>query len=327
MKIIWKRNYNIKKRLYIEGLYLNEAGFNVGESISYTLNKQNKSAMIRLCKSKYSNKVTHNISRSGKTVPTIGIRNKIVEDFINNNDNMELLVFNGVIVLINKNESNQNIALCQALIVHNSSLKSNIKKIFEVLINLKIVDDSIFINALESLNQDVRFTYKNIGKLPSRIINSLKRKFREQIYKNSKCKSTLASIASNSFVLCCIVKESIALDDIEDDILTSFVFENLNVLRGCFNIACSIAKQRIRLYKKNGLSSILASIERCLIEKLNYRVISINLLSYNKRLSYYKKIIETLLRLLGYIFLRIRKQINTLSPPSISNSCLKCLVW
>ena len=330
MKVIWKRNYNIQKRLYVEGLYLNEAGFEVGKGISYTLNKQNKSAIIKLSKQNDSNKVTHNISRSGKTVPTIGIRNKIVESFINGNSNMEMIVFNGVIILITRDSTNKNIALCEALLTHNTCLRENIKNIFKSLVDLGIIEDDIFLKAAESLDIGRESITQVAKEIPKRILMNLKKTLRINLYKDTSSRNNLIGSASNSFILCCIIEAK--QDDVEDkdenDLLGRFLSDNYNQVIGCSVRLESVVKQRIQLGRKSIIYKDVfnISLEYYLTKDIDFKDKITFIMTFKKRLFYFNVMVLIKIIHIGKIFLETRKQINTLSPPISLNIRLKCLM-
>ena len=331
MKVIWKRNYNIQKRLYVEGLYLNEAGFEVGKGISYTLNKQNKSAMIKLSKRDDANRVTHNISRSGKTVPTIGIRNKIVENFIDGNSNMEMIVFNGVIVLITRDITNKNIALCEALLTHNKCLKENIKQIFKSLVELGVIEDDIFLQEAALLSIENISINKVAKEIPRRILINLKKTLRKNLYKNTNSKNNLVGLSSNSFILCCIIEikqGNIDDEDESDDLLGNFLSDNYNQIVGCSARLKSVIKQRIQLGRKSVVCRNIfnISLEHYVAKNIDFKDKITSILTYKKRLFYFGVIVQVKIIHLGKIFLETRKQINTLSPPISLNIRLKCLM-
>lgn len=84
MKLIRRRDYKTKKRIGFEGLYLEDSGFLENTPIDCDIDKDNGSIMIRVVNGSknYSHTVTRNITRSGKTVPAICIKNKSIEKFI-----------------------------------------------------------------------------------------------------------------------------------------------------------------------------------------------------------------------------------------------------
>lgn len=99
LKEIKKRIYNLKKRIYIEGKYLNDADFIIGAHIKYNINEKHKKVIIELTREKTKNKVAQTTVRSGNIVPVIDIKSKEVRKFVEDNKNIQLLIYKGKIIL------------------------------------------------------------------------------------------------------------------------------------------------------------------------------------------------------------------------------------
>lgn len=321
MKLIWKRNYNIKNRLYIEGLYLNDAGFTTDKNISYDINRRNNCAIIKLSKST-DNKVTHNISRSGKVVPTIGVRNKTVESFINENSNMELLVFKGIIVLISKDKTNKNIALCEALILKNKDISSGIKRIFNTLVSMGLLNDCDLVNDYINHFSTEYSKEKSIKQMPRKIISKYKQQLRKELRKEDKIKKEGFIKMSNGFVLRLIVKDDITDDTIDiDSPIENELFDFLSVNYQYFNICLNNVKSYIKNQNNLDLKSCrynsICSIIDLKIKRKSLRVVVLIKLLLKDNISYINELIMLEFMYIEENYLNNRKQIKTLSPPNI----------
>lgn len=319
MKLIWKRNYNIKNRLYIEGLYLNNAGFTTDRNISYDINRRDNYALIKVSKSS-DNKVTHNISRSGKVVPTIGIRNKAVETFINENTNMEMFVFKGIIVLLSKDKTNKNVALCEALILKNKDISSGIKRLFKILISMGLLEDCDLINDYISNFDYDRSNRRLIKHIPQKIISKYKQKLKKELKKEDKIKSEGLIRISNEFVLCLIVKEDVFNElsddnpEIDDSIL-EFLSLNYQHFIICLNNLKSYAKQQKYFYNRQFY--VLDNINDKFKIKASIRLILAKSILVKDSISYINLLILLEFKNIESNYLNNRKQIKTLSPPYI----------
>lgn len=322
MKLIWKRNYNIKNRLYIEGLYLNDAGFTTDKNISYDINRRNNCAIIKISKSS-DNKVTHNISRSGKVVPTIGVRNKSVESFINENSNMELFVFKGIIVLLSKDKTNKNIALCEALILKNKDISSGIKKIFKILISMGLLEDDILLNDyIHHLNLEC--SKERFSKIiPRRILSKYKQNLKKELKKEKKVKNKGFIRISNGFVLCLIVKEDVDKDIFEDDsFIIDELLEFLSVNYQSFIICLNNVKSYIKKHnnincKDNRDLCSFNIIDSKLKLQESLKVLLIAKLLITNSISYINSLIKLEFMYIERNYLNNRRKIKTLSPPHI----------
>ena len=321
MKLIWKRNYNIKNRLYIEGLYLNEAGFTTDKNISYDINRRNNCALIKLSKSS-DNKVTHNISRSGKVVPTIGVRNKAVESFINENSNMELFVFKGIIVLISKDKTNKNIALCEALILKNKDISSGIKRIFNTLVYMGLLNDCDLINDYINHFGAEYSKEKLVKQIPRKIISKYKQQLRKELKKEDKIKKEGFIKISNGFVLCLIVKDDVIEDTIDiDSPVENEVIEFLSVNYQYFNICLNNVKSYIKNQNNLDLKSYrytsISNVISLKTKRKSLRILVLVELLLKDNISYINELIMLEFMYIEENYLDNRKQIKTLSPPNI----------
>lgn len=332
MKLVRRRDYKTKGRLGFEGLYLQDSGFLNDKLINYSINRQNKSLMIKIARNKKSasHKVTHNITRSGKKVPAICIKNKEISSFIKDNSNLEILIFNGIIIVAAK-DSNRNVIISQALIAHNKSLKENIKRVFNSLVKLGLIDDSLLLNEFEDYeNRDTQFPMNNIMRIPKKVFNKLKTSFRTTIYKNYEKRNVFESVSSNSLVLLSIIKykrEPVTEPDEDESILESFIGENYYALNRFSNIYSSYINHISYLYGHHTYIFIMSALllkNSCtiyigVIDSIGFMTRINLLLCFYKRFEYFQVEINTLILYLGFLFLDARKQINTLSPPVLSN--------
>lgn len=101
---IRERLYKLKSRLYIEGQYLNDADFQIGQNIKYRINKRKQKVTVVLSDNKTSNKVAQTTVRSGKVVPVIDIKTKEIRDFFDTNSDIEVSIYKGRIIFTVKEE-------------------------------------------------------------------------------------------------------------------------------------------------------------------------------------------------------------------------------
>lgn len=95
-----KRNYEVKKRLYIEAQYLNEADFKIGKHIKYRINKAKNKITIILAKEDEltSNTVAQTTNKTGKIVPVIDIKKDDIREFFSQNQEFEVSIYKGRII-------------------------------------------------------------------------------------------------------------------------------------------------------------------------------------------------------------------------------------
>lgn len=331
LKLIRRRDYNTKKRLGFEGLYLEESGFKENTPIECSVDKNNGSIMITVVgdSRKCSYKVTRNITRSGKIVPAICIKNKTIESFVESFDNLEIIIFKGVIILASK-DKNRNIIISKALIAHNKSLRENIKTVVSSLINLGLITDSIMLDELNEVDISESYSFlENIKRIPKKILCNLKKTFKFNLVDKSKYVSGLTNTSSNSFILSCIIdnsKEDLDADEeTEDGLIESLVLTNYFAINHCFLSLLSYKSQVEFLYRRHSKDCLIYVYKNivndtCFKEKIKLST------SFKKRIEYLNIQISFRLFQLGFLFLKIRKLINTLSPPLTSKTCLKCLM-
>ena len=319
MKLVWKRDYNIKNRLYIEGLYLNDAGFCVDNKISYSINKCNNYAILKIAKSS-ENKVTHNISRSGKIVPTIGIKNKMVESFINENENMELFVFRGIIVLLSRDNTNKNIALCEALIVKNKEINEGIRRIFKILIAMGLLEDVDLIDNGIDKQLSYDLSEKNAKLLSTKLISKHKQKLWNKKINIMKCKKRSFFRKSNSYILCVIVKSSCdkhAGDiDLQENDLLEFLAENYCCLTELSNEIESYFRKKI-IVDGTKFNVVSGLIKFQVNYKKSDRLMAILKFYIKSKISCINNLVMIRFKYLERYYLINRKQTKTLSPPFI----------
>lgn len=98
-----KRPYQIKKRAYIEALYLRKLGFEEGTPIKFIYNQASNSAVI-IPVSQSENHVALTTQKTGKQVPVIDIGGEKVAEFFANNPDVEVEVLQGKIIFSVKAE-------------------------------------------------------------------------------------------------------------------------------------------------------------------------------------------------------------------------------
>lgn len=331
MKLIRRRDYKTKKRLGFEGLYLEESGFKENTPIECSIDKNNGSIMITAVSGsrKCSYKVTRNITRSGKTVPAICIKNKTIESFVESFDDLEIIIFKGVIILAAKNK-NKNIIISKALIAHNKSLKENVKTVISSLVNLGLITDNVIFDELNEIDINDEYGFsKNIKRIPKKILCNLKKTFKFNLIDKSKCLNSLTNASSNSFILSCIIdnsKEDLDTEEeTKDSLIESLVLTNYFAINHCFLSLLSYKSQVEFLYRRHSKDCLIYVYKNivndtCFNEKIKLST------SFKKRIEYLNIQMSFRLLQLGFLFLKIRKLINTLSPPLTSKTCLKCLM-
>lgn len=339
MKLIRRRDYKTKKRIGFEGLYLKESGFKENTPIDCSIDEINGSIMIRTVNGskKCSYKVTRNITRSGKIVPAICIKNKTIEHFIESFNDLEIIIFKGIIILAAKNK-NKNIIISKALIAHNKSLRENIKTVVSSLINLGLITDKVMFKEFgEDILNDECCISNNIKRIPKKILCNLKKSFKFNLVERSKCINNVVSISSNTFILSCIIDNSREVLDIDDDEIEGNVIESLILVNyfgiyNCFLSLMSYKIQRDFLYGTYSSEDVILTSEcllyvyKNIINETRFEEKILLNMSFKKSIEYLSIQIVFRLLQLGYLFLKIRKLINTLSPPVTSKTCLKCLM-
>ena len=108
-KLLKKRKYTLKNKLYIEADYLNQTDFKIGTSITYNINYNNKSVTITTSNENTRNHVSGvTQTRTRKTVPTIDIRKSDVREFLNNVGDLEVSIYeNKIVFSVIANEKEQ----------------------------------------------------------------------------------------------------------------------------------------------------------------------------------------------------------------------------
>lgn len=101
---IRERLYKLKNRLYIEGQYLNDADFQIGQNIKYRINERKQKVTVVLSNEKTDNRVAQTTVRSGKVVPVIDIKTKEIREFFNSNSEIEVSIYRGRIIFTVKEE-------------------------------------------------------------------------------------------------------------------------------------------------------------------------------------------------------------------------------
>lgn len=99
-----ERIYKLKNRLYIEGQYLNDAGFEIRKSIRYEIDQVNNKITVVLSDETTGNRVAQTTVRSGKVVPVIDIKAKEVKVFFEKHNNVEVSIYKGKIIFTAKEE-------------------------------------------------------------------------------------------------------------------------------------------------------------------------------------------------------------------------------
>ena len=108
-KLLKKRKYTLKNKLYIEADYLNQTDFKIGTGITYNINHNNKSVTITTSNENTRNHVSGvTQTRTKKTVPTIDIRKSDVREFLNNAGELEVSIYeNKIVFSVIANEKEQ----------------------------------------------------------------------------------------------------------------------------------------------------------------------------------------------------------------------------
>lgn len=107
-KLLKKRKYTLKNKLYIEADYLNKTVFKQGTGITYSIDYINKLVTVVATNEKTRNHVSGvTQTRTKKVVPTIDIRKSDVREFLKNVGQLEVSIYEDKIIfsaIANENE-------------------------------------------------------------------------------------------------------------------------------------------------------------------------------------------------------------------------------